>query len=656
MCGVCGTLNLTKTHKIDTDLLKRMVFILRHRGPDEFGIYKGNDIGLGHARLSIIDLKGGQQPIHNEDRTIRVVFNGEIFNYIELREELLKKGHKFYTKTDTEVLVHLYEEKGVEFLNDLNGQFAFAIWDSKAKRLMLARDRLGIRPLFYTIVDGSFLFASEIKSIFVDRRVKREIDIYGLDQFFTFWATIPPQTTFKDIFELPPAHYLIAEKGEITLKRYWELDFYSCLEDKKVMNEGLYAEQLLELLKDAIKLRLRADVPVAAYLSGGLDSSFISALVKKYFNNTLKTFSVNFSDPNFDENNFQRQMAEYLGTEHKVITCNYSDIGKIIPQVVWHAEKPLIRTAPAPLFLLSRLVRKNHIKVVLTGEGADEILGGYDIFREAKIRRFWAKRPDSKFRPLLMRKLYSYIPNWPKATSAFLEGFYRNHLLKTDLKYYSHLPRWDVTSRVKTLFSEEIKNRLTDYRREEFLERSLPGRFSQWDELSRAQHIEIITLLSGNLLSSQGDRMMMANSVEGRFPFLDYRVVEFCAKLPAQLKLKVMDEKYLLKKIAKPYLPQEICSRKKQAYRAPDSASFFDGKTHAYLEDILSEENLAKTGYFDSAIVPKLVKKCKITDTNLLSAKDNMAIVGVITTLLLDKLFIKMAEDAHLDTGPVFKD
>ena len=654
MCGICGTLNLTKPHKIDVDLLKRMTSAISHRGPDEFGIYKGSDIGMAHARLSIIDLKGGQQPMHNEDRTLWIVFNGEIFNYIELKEELLKKGHKFYTKTDTEVLIHLYEEKGEEFLNELNGQFAFAIWDSKAKRLMLARDRLGIRPLFYTAVDGSLLFASEVKAIFLDERVERELDIYGLDQLFTFWATIAPRTAFKDISELAPAHYLIAEKGSIAVKRYWEPDFYSESDSRDVRDEDVYAEQLLDLLKDSIRLRLRADVPVAAYLSGGLDSSLIAALVKKYFNNKLKTFSVSFSDRNFDESGFQRQMAEHLGTEHKSVNCDYSDIGKIMPQVVWHAEKPLIRTAPAPLFLLSGLVRRNNIKVVLTGEGADEILGGYDIFREAKIRRFWAGNPDSKFRPLLMRKLYSYIPNWPKTTSAFLEGFYRNHLSKTDSKYYSHLPRWDTTSRIKTLFSRELKNRLAGYNSEGEMDEHLPARFTRWDNLSRAQHIEIITLLSGNLLSSQGDRMMMANSVEGRFPFLDYRVVEFCAKLPPQLKLKTMNEKYLLKKIAKPYLPKEICERKKQAYRAPESASFFNGGSDSYLDELLSAENLEKTGYFEPGIVANLINKCKAADTNLLSARDNMAIVGIITTLLVDKLFIrrKINEDLQKVHSP----
>ncbi|MFA5118299.1 MAG: asparagine synthase (glutamine-hydrolyzing) [Candidatus Omnitrophota bacterium] len=639
MCGIAGTLNLTKQHPIDSELLKRMITTMRYRGPDEFGIYKDADIGLGHARLSIIDLSGGQQPMHNEDKSIWIVFNGEIFNYLEIRAELLKKGHRFYTNSDTEVLIHLYEEKGTGMFADLNGQFSFAIWDIRQKSLLLARDRMGIRPLFYTSVDGSLIFASEIKAIFSDTRVKRLIDLKGLDQLFTFWATVGEQSVFEGIKELPAAHYLLARKETIDIQRYWELDFYTPGQTKE-RSENEYMSELLELLKDSIKLRLRADVPVAAYLSGGLDSSLITALVKKHFNNKLETFSVSFSDSNYDEGAFQRHMAEFLGTVHKGVTCGYSDIGGIIPEVVWHAEKPLIRTAPAPLFILSKLVRQNNIKVVLTGEGADEILGGYDLFREMKIRRFWAKHPDSRLRFLLMRKLYSYIPNWPKSTSAFLEGFYRNHLLKTDSKSYSHLPRWDITSRIKSLFSSDVKNKLNDCKSTDNFEESFSKQFSNWDSLSQAQYIEANTLLSGNLLSSQGDRMMMANSVEGRFPFLDYRVIEFCVKLPPQMKLKVMNEKYLLKKIAKPYLPEEICNRKKQGYRSPDSASFFHGKEHAYVDELLSENNLKKTNYFDPLMVTNLVKKCKTTDTSLLSAKDNMAIVGIITALLLHKQFI----------------
>ena len=623
------------------DLLKQMTYILRHRGPDEFGFYKDDLIGLGHSRLSIIDLSGGKQPIYNEDKTIWIVFNGEIFNYLELREELVKKGHQFYTHTDTEVIIHLYEEKGLDFIQELNGQFAFVIWDKKQAQLILARDRVGIRPLFYTQMDGTLIFASEIKSIFMDKKIVRQLDLIGLEQLFTFWATIPPRTTFKEIKELPAGHYLIAKDNMIETKKYWQLGFPLADQRNKVYSEDYYSDRLFELLKDSSRLRLRADVPVAAYLSGGIDSSFICALVKKFFNNRLQTFSVAFADKDYDEGNYQAQMAQFLGTEHKNVLCNYADIGRIMPDVIWHAEKPLIRTAPAPLFLLSKLVRQSNIKVVLTGEGADEILAGYDLFREAKIRRFWAKDPDSKLRPLLMRKLYSYIPNWPKTTSAFLEGFYRKHLLDTHLAYYSHLPRWDISSKITLLFSDVIKGELIEYKNILEFEDTLPGDFKRWDSLSQAQYIEINTLLSGNLLSSQGDRMMMANSVEGRFPFLDYRVIEFCAQLPANLKLKILKEKYLLKKIASPYLPVNICQRIKQAYRAPDSASFLNSGKLDYIDDLLSEENIRKTGYFNPVAVAQLMKKCRSMESSFVSAKDNMAVVSVVTTLLVDKLFIR---------------
>ncbi len=641
MCGISGIYNLKKSRPIDTAALKRMTFLLRHRGPDEFGFYEDNKIGMGHSRLSIIDLAGGKQPIHNENKDLWIVFNGEIFNYLELREGLVKKGHKFYTHSDTEVIIHLYEDKGIDCINDLNGQFAFAIWDKAREQLLLARDRVGIRPLFYTTVDNSLIFASEIKSIFGYNKVSRQIDPVGLQQLFTLWATIPPRTVFKDIRELPPAHYLIVKDGELKTGQYWQLNFSPAEENNRGYPEGYYRERLLELLKDSIKLRLRADVPVAAYLSGGIDSSFICALVKKFFNNSLQTFSVSFADKDYDEGSFQERMAEFLGTAHKNIRCDYADIGKIMPEVVWYAEKPLIRAAPAPLFLLSRLVRQNNIKVVLTGEGADEILAGYDLFRENKIRRFWARNPDSKLRPLLMRKLYSYIPNWPRASSAFLEGFYRKHLARTELKYYSHMPRWDTTSKITSLFSDAIKRELSGYDCISEFENNLPQGFELWDSLSQAQYIEINTLLSGNLLSSQGDRMMMANSVEGRFPFLDYRVIEFCAQLPQGLKLKALKEKYILKEVAKPYLPEEISQRVKQAYRAPDSASFLSSGKLDYVDELLSEENIKKTGYFEPAAVENLIKKCRKLESHLVSAKDNMAVVSVITTLLLDKIFIR---------------
>ena len=636
MCGVAGIYNLTSDKSIDPLILKKMIAIVSYRGPDEFGFYLDPKIGLAHSRLSIIDLSGGQQPMHNEDRSLRVIFNGEIFNYIELREDLLARGHVFYTHSDTEVLLHLYEEKGPDFVKELNGQFAIALWDKRKESLLLARDRLGIRPLFYTQANGKLLFASEIKSIFVDRAIKRELDPAGLDQLFTFWANIAPRTVFKDIRELPAAHYLVASRGKLTIKRYWDLEF-----SQINANEDDCAEKLLYLLKDSIRLRLRADVPVAAYLSGGIDSSLISSLVKKFYNSNLQTFSLSFSDSDFDEGAFQRRMAEFIQTKHSQVSCSYSDIGRIMPEVVWHAEKPLIRTAPAPLFLLAKLVRENNIKVVLTGEGADEILGGYDLFREAKIRRFWAKFPDSRLRPLLIRELYSYIPNWPRKTSAFLEGFYRKNLTPTDSLHYSHTPRWETAVKVKSLFSRELRGRNNSYDAIEEFDRHLPENFRGWDSLAQAQYIEIQTLLSGNLLSSQGDRMMMANSVEGRFPFLDYRLVEFAFNLPAKLKIKVLKEKYLLKKISQEFLPVEIISRVKQAYRAPDSASFLRAGSLEYVNELLSAENLKDNAYFDQTAVAALVEKCRAMENSQISARDNLAMVSVVTTLLLDKLYIR---------------
>lgn len=637
MCGICGQFNFTKQHKIDSQTLKNMVAIMRHRGPDEFGFYRDNDVGLGHARLSIIDLSGGKQPIHNEDKTVWITYNGEVFNYIELRVELEQKGHKFYTHTDTEVLVHLYEEYGPDFVKKLNGQWAFAIWDKSNKQLMLSRDRVGIRPLFYTVVDGSLIFGSEVKSIFMDKRVARAIDPRGLAQLFTFWSNLGAQTVFKGIKEIAPAHFLLFKDGNIVTQRYWDLNF---LREQSKQSEQGYSEQLLDLLKDSIKLRLRADVSVAAYLSGGLDSSVITALVKKHFNNELKTFSVAFDDKDYDESSFQHQMQSFLDTEHREIRCSYSDIGEIMPDVIWHTEKPLIRTAPAPLFKLSKLVRDSDIKVVLTGEGADEIFAGYDLFREMKIRRFWAKFPNSKIRPELLSKLYNHLPNWPKKVNPFLMAFYKKDLMDMNNLIYSHIPKWKTSMSILDFFSEGVREDLLKTSGMDEIKGFLPDNFKSFEGLSQAQYLETMTLLSGNLLNSQGDRVMLGHSVEGRFPFLDYRVMEFCAKLPPKMRLNVMDEKYLLKQTAKQYIPDNILNRKKQGYRSPDSASFFNNKSGEYIKDLLNDENISKLGYFDHQSIKNLIAKCKIADTSKISAKHNMALVGILTTLLLDKSFI----------------
>lgn len=635
MCGIAGQYN-TDGREVRLDSLKRMLSVIQHRGPDEFGLYRDKDIGLAHARLSIIDLGGGQQPMANEDKIIWITFNGEIFNYIELREELLKKGHSFSTHSDTEVIIHLYEEHGVDCLKFLNGQFAFAIWNKKTKELFIARDRMGIRPLFYAFNNNNFYFASEAKSIFASGKVTPEIDPVGLDQIFSMWCTIPPRSAFKGINELPPAHYMTVRNGQIKTKRYWDLDFNNV--DKGLSFEDA-RDGLKGLLIDAARLQLRADVPVGAYLSGGLDSSVIAALIRHFSSSPLKTFSVSFEDKDYDESSYQKEMAMALGTEHNEIRCSYSDISQNFPRVVWHTEKPILRTAPTPLFILSKLVRDSNFKVVLTGEGADEVIGGYDIFKETKIRQFWARYPDSQCRPLLLKKLYPYLPALQGQSKAYREAFFHDGILDPLDPLFSHKPRWLTTSKAKVFFSDELKSRIGLKSPEEVFYNTLPIGFDEWLPLGKAQYIETRNLLPGYILSSQGDRVSMANSIEGRFPFLDHRIAEYCARLPFHYKISGLNEKHILKECMKPYLPASIVKRTKQPYLAPDGKSFFmNGKPVDYVEELLSENCIKDYGYFKPQPVRLLVNK--FIKGGAIGFKDNMALVGILSTQLLHNQYV----------------
>ena len=634
MCGITGILNLRSSDPIPASSLRQMLGMMRHRGPDGFGIYLDNQVGMGSARLSIIDLSGGDQPISNEDATLWIVFNGEIFNYVELRPQLEARGHRFSTHSDTEVILHLYEEYGPECLQHLNGQFAIAIWDTVRQSLFLARDRLGIRPLFYTLQNGQFVFGSEIKSILACPGLSAEIDPISLDQIFTFWSTLSSRTIFKNISELAPGHYLLAQNGDYVIKPYWRLDFTEDPTPIRPLQD--YLDEFENLLVDATCIRLRADVPVGAYLSGGLDSSTIAAIIRNYTHNRLDTFSISFSDPDFDESSYQRRMANYLGTDHQVVFTHHADIGAIFPEVVSHTETPILRTAPAPMFLLSKLVRQSHYKVVLTGEGADEFLAGYDIFKEAKIRWFWAQQPESITRPLLLQRLYPDISAMPNS-SAYLSSFFGEGLLNTASPDYSHAIRWRNTSRGKRFFSDDIRIAL-DGREAAQTTILYPENFDQWHPLSRAQWLESSIFLAQYLLSSQGDRMAMAHSVEGRFPFLDYRVVEFCNRIPAHLKLMGLTEKYLLKKLARKWLPQEIWSRPKRPYRAPIHRSFFNDNTPEYVYELLSPECIKATGLFKPEAVSQLVQK--LSAGKRLGETDDMALAGILSSQLVWQQFV----------------
>ena len=635
MCGISGIVNFRGGLVGNAELMP-MVTVLAHRGPDANGVFSRDGVGLAHARLSIIDLAGGQQPMSIDDGKLWITFNGEIFNYIELRDELIKKGHKFATRSDTEVILHLYQEEGEDCVRHLNGQWAFAIWDTEQRKLFLSRDRLGVRPLFYAQTSNRFLFASEIKALFTHAEVRRELDLRALGQILTFWVTVPPRTAFKDIWQLPPGHSLTLTDGQVRIWRYWDLEYCPENEDGKEGSERL-AEELLSLLLDATRIRLRSDVPVGAYLSGGLDSTLITALTSQLVGDRLRTFSVSFEDAEFDESSYQSEASAFLKTQHSDIRCSSGDIAAVFPSVIWHTEQPIVRTAPSPLFLLAKLVRKSGFKVVLTGEGADEMMGGYDIFKEAKIRRFWGRNPTSHSRPLLLRRLYPYMQGIQRQPASYLESFFRVRPQDLSSPYFSHLPRWELTAKLKAFLSDAVRSETQSYDPLQELEQVLPPSFRSWGPFSQAEYLEAMFLLPGYILSSQGDRMAMAHSVEGRYPFLDHRLVEFAAKLPPTLKMKVLDQKHLLKQASRGLIPDSIRKRHKQPYRAPDGKSFF-ASSEPYVDQMLSSERIQQDQVFNPQVVRALVTKFK--NGRAISTRDNMALVSVLSTQILIDQFV----------------
>jgi asparagine synthase (glutamine-hydrolysing) len=502
---------------------------------------------------------------------------------------------------------------------------------------VLARDRVGIRPLFYTLAKQRLYFASEIKAIFTQLEIERRINIQGLSEIFCYWAPLEPHTVFDGITQLPPGNLLVVERGKVVVSRYWDWSFPEERSHEKYSMEE-YAEQLREHLISAVKLRLRADVPVGAYLSGGLDSSIITSLIKNYTDTPLRTFSLEFEDEEFDESKYQTELVRYLKTQHTRILCKKTDIQEVFPRVIWHTESPILRTAPTPLMLLSEEVRRAGYKVVLTGEGSDEVMAGYDIFKEARIRRFWARSPESRLRPRILERLYPYLKYSP-TRNAYSQSFFKRGMEYVNTPFFAHVPRWKTTQRTRQFFSDSICNELNNDSRFEDIADRLPAQIMNWQPLNRDQYIEAHTLMSGYLLSSQGDRVALANSVEGRFPFLDHKFIEFASKLPIRYKMMGLNEKFLLKKAMQGLLPEKIRVRTKQPYRAPDSRSFFsNGKTVDYVEDLLSAERIKKVGYFNHEAVAKLVNKCK--SEKAIGFSDNMAFVGILSTMLVDDMFL----------------
>lgn len=638
MSGIVGFC-FQKGNMDTLSVLKRMLTRIKHRGRDYNGVYVSGNVGLGVTKSLSVIKQMEVSPFANKEGTLWIVWSGKVFNNSELTSKLVKLNHLFKTNRDDELILQLYEEYGPHCLNMINGQFAFSIWDATKDELFLARDRVGICPLFYTTRSDGFVFGSEIKAIFEYPKIMATISVKSLTQIVNFWTTITPNTIFKEVFELSPGHYLILNSDGLKTKAYWE--FPVCLpKEYSRYNLAESIDQFDVVFSDAVAIRTQPDEIYGAYLSGGLDSSVTTSYIRKNHPDlNLDTFSITFDNLEFDESSYQKLAVDYYKTNHSKVICSDADIASNLRNIVWHAETTLLRTAPIPMFLLSKLARQSNIKTVISGEGSDEILGGYNIFKEAIVREFWAKEPTSKYRPLLLKQLYPYLDHMGKSNDLALKMFFSYKLTETSSPIYSHLLRWNNTARIKRFFSSDLKEEVKDYNPIEEITERVKEKLEGVDLLSRAQWLESTIFMSGYVLSSQGERMAMANSVEARYPFLDHRVVEFCMKLKPEYKLKGLNEKYLLKTMMRDRVPAEIIARQKQPYRAPIGSSLMSNYSSHYINDMLSAKKIKAIGFFDYEKVKTLVEKME--SSHRISEIDNMALTTILSTQILYSCFVE---------------
>jgi asparagine synthase (glutamine-hydrolysing) len=647
VCGIVGIYTSPSAQPVSEEEVVAMAAMLHHRGPDGYGLYVSPRIGLASTRLSIVDIEGGFQPLCNEQRDVWLVHNGEIFNHLELREQLITRGHRFRTQSDSEVIVHAYEELGPDAWREFNGQFSVALWDRRTAELWLVRDRLGIHPLLYAQVGDSVVFASEAKAIFAGRRISPAPDPQGLIDTFTRWSPSPPATVFLGVRQVRAGTALRFDADlRPTEHRYWTIAFPDPggtprATDLVADPLDAAAEALSSAMEAAVRLRLRADVPVGAYLSGGLDSSFIAALLRRVHEGRLDTFGIRFEEPMFDETDAQRRMAALLGTEHHEIMCTAADIQMALPDVVWHAEQPLLRTAPIPMYLLSGLVADHGFKVAMTGEGADELFAGYSIFKEDRVRRFWARSLGSTMRPALLGRIHPEIGRDRARQSPFWQSFFGQGLDEPGHPLFSHLPRWQNAAWTTRLLSAEIRAAGSVEASYRAVEDELPDGWEAWSPLARAQTLEIQTFMSSYLLAAQGDRVGLGHGVELRYPFLDPDVVDFAMGLPDRHKLRGLRDKVVLRRAAAKVLPREIWDRPKQPFRAPMSSALLGSPPTGYLEALLSDEGVRRIGLLDEDAVRHLVGRGRRAAGRMPGEREEMALIGVVTLQAWGERFLE---------------
>jgi asparagine synthase (glutamine-hydrolysing) len=591
MCGIAGILHFDPRERVDRDLLERMTRVLEHRGPDDEGFYQDGPVGLGHRRLSIIDLSGGAQPMANEDETVWIVFNGEIFNFEELREDLEKAGHQFRTRSDTECIVHLYEEHGPEeCARRLVGQFAFAIWDSTRRRLFLARDHVGIKPLFYRWSDDGLIFASELKAILEDPQVPRDLDTGALLDYLSYRYVPAPKTIFQGIRKLPAGHWLVWQDGRMKVGRFWEMPPPGTGKPSELSEEE-HARKLQDLLRESVRGQLMSDVPLGAFLSGGIDSSIIVGFMAELMDQPVKTFTIGFREADFSEVDHARRIAGQHRTEHRELIVEPDSVD-LLPRIVRQFDEPFADPSAIPTYHVCRMARE-HVTVCLSGDGGDEGFAGYRRYQWA-LKFSGMDWLPAGLRSAAFGALEKVLPRSRYKTAA------RRFALHPALRYADVFSYFGRTARSR-LLSGDLR-RIGNEGEEFALLRELHDRAAPADDLSRLQYMDILSYLPDDILVKT-DRMSMLNSLEVRVPLLDHRVLEYAATVPSELRLG----KRILKKAAGHLLPADLLSRPKMGFGVP-LKHWFKDDWRGYAGDLLSSRRAAERGFFDVGEVKAMVE------------------------------------------------
>jgi asparagine synthase (glutamine-hydrolysing) len=600
MCGICGKLFFDREASVSEVLVKDMADAIAHRGPDDEGFYISGQIGLGFRRLSIIDLSGGHQPLSNEDGTIWIVFNGEIYNYQALRRELIAKGHTFKTKSDTEVIVHLYEEYGTDCVQRLRGMFAFAIWDGRERALFLARDRVGIKPLYYFVGKKFLAFGSELKAILADPAIPREVDPGLIDRFLTYYYMPGGETLLRNLFKLEPGHTLLAKDGKLEIRRYWDLNF-SDSNDQRTARD--FEEQLLELLDDTVQLHMISDVPLGFLLSGGLDSTAMLSLAAQKTDKAISTFTVGFSsDGVVDERPFARLAAEEYGSKHYELSLSAADFAEFLPSYVWHMEEPVCEPPAIALYYISKLASQ-HVKVLVSGEGGDEAFAGYENYRNI----FWFENMKASLGPLQRPTALGMMSLGRMLRSRVLTKYgarmdvpFDEYYLSRTSSPFAFFPRERLN-----LYSAAMAGHI-DANRSVNVTRKYLSRAADYSVLNKMLYVDTNTWLPDDLLI-KADKMTMANSVELRVPLLDHKVLEFAAGLPRNQKIRRLTMKYLAKKALRRRVPEAILRRRKAGFPVPYRL-WLRTSLRDWVSEILLDPRTLSRGYFQQPMIEKLIK------------------------------------------------